>query len=95
MPFYNCLSLANVTIGSGVTNLGSTVFNFCLSLTNIRLGSNVTSNRNLCVRTLHQSVQHHDSDSVTNIGNVAFETATSCQLAIGSNVTSIGSGAFS
>jgi len=93
--FYNCLSLANVTMVSGVTNLGSTVFQFCLSLTNITIGSNVTSNRNLCVRNTAPICQHHDSRQRHKYRKCRIRKLLhSCQRAIGSNVTSNRHGAF-
>ena len=41
--FYACNNLATVTIGSGLTTLGDSVFRNCTSLTTIRIPSSVTS----------------------------------------------------
>lgn len=41
--FYNCSKLTSVTIGDGVTSIGSWAFYYCTSLTNITIPKSVTS----------------------------------------------------
>ena len=41
--FYNCNSLASVTIPDGVRSIGSSVFNGCSGLTSVTIGNSVTS----------------------------------------------------
>ena len=40
--FYNCTSLASVTIGNGVTSIGSSAFRNCTSLTGVTIPDSVT-----------------------------------------------------
>lgn len=78
--FYYCSSLSSVTIGSGVTSIYGGAFAICTSLA--RLNSNVDGVFNL-------------PDSVTSIGDVAFEHCRSLvSINIGSGVTSIGDFVF-
>ena len=55
--FYNCDSLTSVTIGNGVTSIGSYAFYSCSSLMSVVIGNSVTSIGNYAFQTCYKLVE--------------------------------------
>ena len=103
--FRDCSGLTSIEIPNGVTSIGQYAFRSCSGLTSINVndGNTVYDSRNNCnaiieteTNTLIQGCNTTIiPDSVTSIGNTAFERCTSLtSVTIGNGVTSIGSGVF-
>ena len=102
--FYGCTSLDSVIIPDGVTSIGSCTFKDCTSLTTINVDSNnkyyssangVLFDKNKTELTQYPigktSTSYSIPNSVTNIGDEAFECCTSLvSITIPDSVTSIG-----
>ncbi|MBQ7537603.1 MAG: leucine-rich repeat protein [Treponema sp.] len=108
--FYNCSSLTNITIGSGVTSIGSSAFYNCKNLTEVNYTGTVaqwckisfsgyaatpcTYSGKLCVNG-EEITDLVIPDEVTTIKAYAFYNCKGIKsVTIGSGVTSIGDSAF-
>ena len=102
--FLLCESLTSITIPNSVTSIEERVFSFCKSIESIVVESGNTTydSRNNCnaiietaTNTLISGCQNTIiPNSVTSIGNGAFEGCKFTSLTIPNSVTSIGSSAF-
>ena len=106
--FLSCSSLTSVVIPDSVTSIGDCAFDSCSSLTSITVDENNTAYKsidgNLYSKDGTTLIQYAIGktatsftipDSVTSIGDWAFENCTSlASVVIGDSVTSIGGGAF-
>jgi hypothetical protein len=93
--FYNCYSLASVTIPSGVTSIGTSVFYNCYSLASVTIPSGVTSIENSAFYNCYSLASVTIPSGVTSIGNSAFYNCYSlASVTIPSGVTNIGNSAF-
>lgn len=91
--FNGCTSLANVTLGNGVTSIGKNAFLRCTALTSISIGSGVTSIGsgafNGCTALRNANI------GSGAIGANAFQDCSRlASVTLGDGVTSIGTNAF-
>ncbi len=94
--FRNCDSLTSVTIGKGVTSIGTSAFYGCNSLTSVTIGNGVTSIGEGAFSGCASLTSITIPDSVTSIGEYAFRGCDSLtSITIPDSVTSIGYEAFS
>ena len=103
--FYGCTGLSSIKIPNSVTSIGSAVFSKCTALTSIVVekGNSIYDSRDNCnaiietaTNTLVAGCQNTIiPNSVTSIGNFAFEYCTGLtSITIPNSVTSIGDWAF-
>ena len=93
--FYNCYSLASITIPDGVTSIESNAFRHCYSLTSITIPDSVTSIANIAFSACYSLPSITIPDSVTSIADNAFSTCYSLlSITIPNSVTSIANNAF-
>ena len=84
-----------MTIGNGVTSIGSSAFAYCTNLTSVTIGNSVTSIGYSAFSNCTSLTSVTIPDSVTSIGSEAFSNCTSLtSVTIGNSVTSIGNYAF-
>ncbi len=94
--FYNCTSLAGITIPDSVTSIGDYAFYNCTSLAGITIPDSVTSIGSSAFSNCTGLTGITIPDSVTSIGDYAFYNCTSLAgITIPDSVTSIGRFAFS
>ena len=94
--FYNCSMLTSVTIGNGVTSIGSFAFEGCTGLTSITIPDSVTSIGSWAFSGCTGLTTVTIGDSVTSIGDYAFYDCDGLtSVIIPDSVTSIGDSAFS
>ena len=95
--FYNCNSLASVSIPSGVTSIGSSAFYYCYSLASVSIPSDVTSiGGGSAFYGCYSLASVSMPSGVTSIDGSAFYQCYSlASVSIPSGVTSIGNSAFS
>ena len=91
--FYNNRGLTSVTLGSGLTSIGSIAFGFT-GLTSLVIPSNVTSIGYQAFRNTSSLVAVTLGSGLTSIGRYAFRNAGFSSIVIPSSVTSIEEGAF-
>ena len=103
--FQSCSSLTSINISKSVINIGKEIFRHCKSLTTIVVDENnqVYDSRDNCNAIIHTATntlicgccKTNIPNSVTNIGNSAFECCPSfTAITIPDSVTSIGEYAF-
>ena len=93
--FYNCSSLASVTIPSSVTSIGGSVFYGCSSLASITIPSSSTSIGSGTFQNCYSLANVTIPSGVTSIGGSVFQNCYSLtSITIPSGVTSIGAYAF-
>ena len=93
--FYNCYSLASVTIPSSVTSIGDCAFEDCNSLASVTIPNSVTSIGNDAFGGCNSLASVTIPSSVTSIGDGAFSYCNSlASVTIPNSVTSIGDSAF-
>ena len=93
--FYNCYSLASVSIPNVVTSIGNSAFGYCYSLASVSIPSTVTLIDASAFYTCYSLVSVSIPSSVTSIGNSAFSNCCSLpSISIPSGVTSIGNSAL-
>ena len=93
--FYHCSKLTSITIGNGVTSIGSYAFAYCEQLTNIAISNSVTSISMAAFWGCTSLTSISIPNSVTSISNFAFMDCTALtSITIPNSVTSISSYAF-
>ena len=91
--FYNCFSLAGITIPDGVTNIGYTAFRYCYSLASIIIPDGVTNIGGYAFYGCSSLAGITIPDGVTSIGSSFFYNCYSlASIKIPNGVTSIGGG---
>lgn len=91
--FVNCLSLTGVTLPSGLTTLGQSVFEYCQSLSSITLPDSITSIGYRCFFAAKALSEITIPENVTEIGNMAFYACENLRTLyfLGSTPPSVGS----
>ena len=93
--FYNCYSLASVTIPDSVTSIGGEAFHDCYSLASVTIPEGVTSIGNYAFYYCTSLASVTIPEGVTSIGDYVFNNCYSLtSVTIPESVTSIGSYAF-
>ncbi len=104
--FYRCTSLSSITIPNSVTSIGNNAFSYCSSLVSFVVddrnseyssenGVLFNKNKTLLIQFPKDAKNYIIPNSVTSIGDFAFEGCTSLSsVAIPNSVTSIGNYAF-
>ena len=93
--FYDCSSLASITIPESITSIGNYAFRDCSSLTSITIPEGVTSIGDYAFQGCSSLTSITIPESVTSIGKWAFRECSSLtSITIPEGVTSIGSQAF-
>ncbi|MCI6389186.1 MAG: leucine-rich repeat protein [Ruminococcus sp.] len=93
--FYDCTSLASVTIGNSVTSIGNQAFYYCTSLTSITIPDGVISIGDEAFYGCTSLTSITIGNGVTSIGWGAFRDCTSLtSVTIPDSVTKIGRDAF-
>ncbi len=102
--FFRCIGLKNVAIPSSVTSLACDAFSACTGLENLTVASENSTydSRNNCNAIIETSTNTlivgckntSIPNSVTSIGNNAFNSVGLTSVTIPASVTSIGDGAF-
>ena len=88
-------SLTSVTIGDGVTSIGSSAFEYCKALESVTIGNSVTNISNYAFAFCSGLTSIDIPSGVTNIGKSAFEGCSSLtSVNIPNGVTSISERAF-
>jgi hypothetical protein len=83
--FYECRSLINITIPSGVTSIGDYAFSFCGSLSSVAIPDSVTSIGNSAFYCCASLSSVTIPDSVTSIGYKAFYDCPSLTTTVSPN----------
>ena len=93
--FYNCLSLASITIPDGVTSIGGSAFVGCSSLASITIPNSVTSIGGSAFYNCYSLLSITIPNSVRSIDSEVFYNCYSLSsITIPNSVTSIGHHAF-
>ena len=94
-PFKNMATLKELTIGNGVTSIGSSAFSECTSLISASIGNSVASIGDYAFKDCSSLAYVALPDSVTSIGNSAFYGCSSLEsVTFSTNLTSIGFTSF-
>ena len=96
VPWYaNCDSIKTVSIGSGVTSVGTDAFFYCRNLTGVMIPDSVTSIGDFAFQNCSSLTDITIPKSVTSIGGSAFRNCSSLtDITIPERVTCIGVSAF-
>lgn len=87
--------IINVRLGSGITTIGDSAFNYCYSLATITIPNSVTTINNNTFQYCYSLKSVVIPSSVTTIPGGMFQTCYSiASIAIPGNVTNIGANAF-
>ncbi len=105
--FWNCYKLKSVTIGNSVTSIGRSAFSVCFSLTSIKVDNDNAAYKDIDGnlyskdgKTLIQYAIGKNAtkfiipNSVTSIGDYAFDGCSMTSITIPDSVTFIGDSAF-
>ena len=102
--FYGCTGLTSITIPSSVTSIKASVFYGCTNLTSIKVGSGNTKydsrdNCNAIIETATNTIirgckNTEIPNSVTSIGEYAFQKSGLTSITISNSVTEIKKGVF-
>ena len=93
--FYQCKSLASITIPNSVTSIGKRAFHSCYSLTSVTIPNSVTSIGNDAFYDCDGLISITIPNSVTSIGGFAFGACSSItSITIPNSVVSIKNSAF-
>ena len=93
--FYNCCSLASVTIPNSVTSIGTYAFSGCNSLASVTIPNSVTNIAGNAFSYCNSLASVTIPNSVTGIGTYAFSGCNSlASVTIPNSVTGIGTYAF-
>lgn len=93
--FYDCFSLASITIPSSVADFGAQAFRYCFALTFVTIPSGITVINNYTFNTCYGLMSVSIPSSVTSIGTYVFNYCSRLEfITIPSGVTSIGNYAF-
>jgi len=93
--FRNCSGITSITIGDGVTTIGSSAFSGCSDLTNVIMGNNIATIGERAFSHCSKLTNIKIPDSVTSIGGYAFYLCGELNsVKMGNSVTSIGELAF-
>lgn len=93
--FWNCYSLALVTISNSVTNIGQYVFQNCYSLTSISIPSSITNIGTAMFSACYSLASVTIPHSIIQINNNAFSNCQSLvSVTIPDSVTTINNNAF-
>lgn len=93
--FYECSSIAGITIPDSVTEIGENAFYKCISLKSVAISSSLTSIGNYVFSNCSSLTSVTIPDGVKSIGNYAFGSCRALKsVTIPDGVTEIGEGAF-
>ncbi len=93
--FQNCSGLTSITIGDGVTSIGSGAFSGCSGLTNISIGNGVTSIGHDAFYGCSSLTNVTIPDSVTSIGSFVFQNCSGLtSITLPDSITDIDGFAF-
>lgn len=93
--FYNCNSLASVTIPDGVRSIGSSAFYNCSGLTSVTIGNSVTSIGNYAFDNCAGLTSVTIGNGVTSLDSDAFSGCIGLTMVtIGNGVTRVGDHVF-
>ncbi len=94
--FYDCTSLANITLPDGLISIGDSAFSKCKRLANITLPDGLTSIGAYAFSNCTSLASIIIPDGVTSIGSYGFDGCTSlANITLPDGLTSIGEYAFS
>ena len=95
LAFWNCSSLKQITVPTGVTSIGENAISMCSSLTEITIQEGVTSIGDRAFQFCSNLTEITIPKGVTSIGDYAFYRCSGItEITIPKGVTSIGEGAF-
>ena len=93
--FYNCSSLASITIPDGVTSISLQAFRSCYSLVSVTIPDGVTSIENNTFEVCYSLMNIAIPAGITSIGSYAFRACTSLtSITIPNGVTNIRNSTF-
>ena len=93
-PFKDCV-IKTVTIGDGITSIGSYAFHGCTGMTELTLSNSLTSIGEYAFYSCRGLTELTLPNSITSIGKYAFKGCRSLtKLTLPNSVTSIGNSAF-
>lgn len=87
-------SITTVTIGNGVTHIGTEAFEYCDGITSVTLGDTVQSIGNYAFDSCDNLANINLPDSLTTLGNQAFSGTALTTVSIPSGITAIPAATF-